>query len=75
MEWLELEENHPVPLKVIWDNAPTHRGEAMREYLGMRDLNLQLVNLPWYGPDFKSDEVIWRWAKEEATGNLFLGSR
>ena len=29
----QLKEKHPGPLKVIWDNAPAHRGEALREYL------------------------------------------
>ena len=24
----QLKEKHPGPLKVIWDNAPAHRGEA-----------------------------------------------
>ena len=91
VEWLELEGNsnsatsvaflkqlkkkHPGPLKVIWDNAPAHRGEAMREYLGTPRLGLQLVNLPGYSPDFNADEAIWGWAREEATGNLCLGSR
>ena len=91
VEWLELEGNsnsatsvaflkqlkkkHPGPLKVIWDNAPAHRGEAMREYLGTPGLGLQLVNLPGYSPDFNADEAIWGWAREEATGNLCLGSR
>ena len=71
----QLKERHPGPLKVIWDNAPAHRGEAMREYLRAPDLNLQLVNLPGYSPDFNADEAIWGWAREEATGNLCLGSR
>ena len=47
VEWMELEgnsnsgtsvafleqlrERHPRPLQVIWDNAPAHRGEAVRE--------------------------------------------
>ena len=91
VEWLELEgnsnsatsvaflkqlkEKHPGPLKVIWDNAPAHHGEAMREYLGTPRLGLQLVNLPGYSPDFNADEAIWGWAREEATGNLCLGSR
>ena len=84
VEWLELEgnsnsatsvaflkqlkEKDPGPLKVIWDNAPAHRGEAMREYLGRPGLGLQLVNLPGYSPDFNADEAIWGWAREEATG-------
>ena len=60
VEWMELEGNsnsgtsvdfltqlkgkHPGPLKVIWDNAPAHRGEAVREYLGTPGLGLRLVN-------------------------------
>ena len=46
-------------LTVIWDNAPAHGGEALREYLKTPDLNLRLVNpvsstgqaLPGYSPD------------------------
>ena len=71
-------ERQPGPLKVIWDNAPAHYtdcGEAMREYLGTPDLKLQLVNLPGYSPDFNPDEAIWGRAREEATGNLCLGSK
>ena len=29
----QLRERHTGPLSVIWDNAPAHRGEAVREYL------------------------------------------
>ena len=71
----QLKEKHPGPLQVIWDNAPAHRGEAVREYLRRPGLGLRLVNLPGYSPDFNADEAIWRWAREEATGNLCLGSR
>ena len=31
-----------------WDNAPAHRGEAVREYLRTPGLNLRLFNLPGY---------------------------
>ena len=62
-------------MKVIWDNAPAHRREAMREYLRTPGLGLQLLNLPGYSPDFNADEAIWGWAREEATGNLCLGSK
>ena len=30
---IQLRERHAGPLNVIWDNAPAHRGEALREYL------------------------------------------
>ena len=91
VEWMELEgnsnsgtsavflaklmERHSGPLKVIWDNAPAHRGEAVREYLGTPGLGLGLVNLPGYSPDFNADEAIWGWAREEATANLCLGTK
>ncbi len=48
----QLRQRHTEPLKVVWDNAPAHRGEVMREYL-------RLVNLPGYSPDFNADEAIW----------------
>ena len=91
VEWMELEGNsnsgtsaafldqlrkgHAGPLNVIWDNAPAHRGEAVREYLRTPELELRLVNLPGYSPDFNADEAIWGWAREEATGNLCLGTK
>ena len=31
--------------------------------------------LPGYSPDFNADEAIWGWAREEATGNLCLGTK
>ena len=71
----QLRERHSGPLNVIWDNAPAHRGEAVREYLRTPGLALRLVNLPGYSPDFNADEAIWGWAREEAMGNLCLGSK
>ena len=91
VEWMELQGNsnsgtsvafldrlrqrHSGPLDVIWDNAPAHRGEAVREYLRAPGLELRLVNLPGYSPDFNADEAIWGWVREEATGNLCLGTK
>ena len=70
-----LRQRHSGSLDVIWDNAPAHRGEAVREYLGMPGLDLRLTNLPGYSPDFNPDEAVWGWAREEATGNLCLGTK
>ena len=71
----QLRQRHAGRLNVIWDNAPAHRGEAVREYLRRPGLGLRLLNLPGYSPDFNADEAIWGWARQEATGNLCLGSR
>ena len=72
---MQLRERYSGPLKVIWDNAPAHRGEAVRECLAAPGLGIQLMNLPGYSPDFNADEAVWGWAREEATGNLCLGTR
>ena len=47
------------PLNVIWDHAPAHRGEGVREYLRTPGLGLRVVNLPGYSPDFNTDEAVW----------------
>lgn len=71
----QLRAQHPEPLTVIWDNSPAHRGDAIRAYLTTPDLNLRLVNLPSYSPDFNADEAIWGWVRQEVTANLCLGTR
>ena len=70
----QLRERHTEPLIVIWDNSPAHRGDAVRAYLTTPGLNLRLVNLPSYSPDFNPDEAIWGWVRQEATANQCLGT-
>ena len=60
-------------MRVIWDNAPAHRGEAVREYLRTPGLDLRLVNLPGYSPDFNADEAIWGWPAGAAKSNGAAG--
>ena len=71
----QLREKHAGPLTVIWDNAPAHRGDALRAYLAAPGLRLRLVSLPGYSPDFNADEAIWGWVREEVTANLCLGTK
>ena len=40
----QLRQRHSGPLNVIWDNAPAHRSEAVREYLRTPGLGLRLMN-------------------------------
>lgn len=70
----QLRANNREPLIVIWDNSPAHRGPEMREYLATPDLNLRLVALPTYSPDFNPDEAIWDWIREEVTVNTCFGT-
>ena len=71
----QLRARHTEPLTVIWDNSPAHRGDALRAYLTTPCLNLCLVNLPSYSPDFNADEAVWGWVRQEVTANLCLGTR
>ena len=45
----QLRERHSGRLNVIWENAPAHRGEAVREYLRTPGLYLRLVNPRFHG--------------------------
>jgi transposase len=69
-----LREQYSGALIVIWDNGPAHRGEAMRAFLTTPDLQLRLVALPPYSPDFNPDEAIWEWVREEVTANTCFGT-
>jgi transposase len=70
----QLRAHHAGLLIVIWDNGPAHRGPQMREYLATPDLNLRLVALPSYSPDFNPDEAIWQWVREDVTANFCFGT-
>ena len=70
----QLRAKYNGPLIVIWDNGPAHRGPALREYLTTPGLNLRLVALPAYSPDFNPDEALWDWARQEVTANTCGGS-
>jgi transposase len=70
-----LRATFPGPLIVIWDNSPVHGGDALRAYLATPDLDLRLVRLPAYSPDFNADEAIWAWIREEVTANTCFGTK
>ena len=55
----QLREKRSGPIRVIRDNAPAHRGDAVWEYLRTLGLGLRLVSLPGYSPNFNADEAIW----------------
>lgn len=70
----QLRARYAEPLIVIWDNGPAHRGPAIRAYLTTPGLQVRLVALPPYSPDFNPDEAIWDWIREEATANTCFGT-
>lgn len=70
----QLRAQYPEPLIVIWDNGPAHHGPELRAYLTTPELNLRLVALPGYSPDFNPDEAIWDWIREDVTANTCFGT-
>ena len=52
-------------LIVLWDGAPYHRAQAVREIA--RTLDIKLMPLPGYSPDLMPVEALWRWLREDVT--------
>jgi transposase len=71
----QLRARHPEPLIIIWDNSPAHSGDPLRAYLTTPDLQLRLVRLPAYSPDFNADEAIWGWVRADVTATTCFGTK
>ncbi len=69
-----LREEYEGELIVIWDNAPAHHGDALREYLRTPDLGLRLIALPAYSPDYNPVEELWKWLRDDVTANTCFGT-
>jgi sugar phosphate isomerase/epimerase len=52
-------------LIVLWDGAPYHRAQAVREVARTRDI--ELMPLPGSSPDLRPVEALWRWLREDVT--------
>ena len=53
-------------LIVVWDGASYHRAGVVRE--AATALQIDLVPLPGYSPDFMPVEALWRWLCENVRG-------
>lgn len=61
-----LRAGHPHrPIKLLWDGASYHRSVKVRQRAAQ--LNIELIPLPGYSPDFMPVEALWRWLREEVT--------
>jgi transposase len=54
-------------IKVIWDGAPYHRSGIVIAAAAL--LDIEIVRLPAYSPDFMPVEALWRWLREDVTYN------
>ena len=57
-------------LLVIWDGAPIHRAQPVKDCLAAgAAARLQLVQLPGYAPDLNPDEGVWNYLKRVELAN------
>jgi len=57
-------------LLVIWDGAPIHRGQPVKDFLRRGAARrLHLEQLPAYAPELNPDEGIWNYLKRIELGN------
>jgi transposase len=64
----------PGPLLVIWDGAPIHRAQPVKDFLTQgAAARLQLEQLPGYAPELNPDEGIWNYLKHVELRNLCCG--
>src|SRR3954463_11736371 len=61
----------PGKLLVIWDGAPTHRGQPIKDFLAHGGAHrVRLERCPGYAPDLNPDEGIWHSLKHGELGNV-----
>jgi transposase len=54
----------PGRLGIVWDAAPIHRGEAVKQFLAEGGAaRIELVMLPGYSPDLNPAEGVWSYLK------------
>jgi transposase len=54
-------------LLVVWDGAPYHRAGCVLNLA--KALDIRIVRLPAYSPDFMPVEALWHWLRESVTYN------
>ena len=54
-----------IPIKLIWDGAPYHRAQLVKDAAETLDIGLE--PLPGYSPDFMPVEHLWQWLREDVT--------
>ena len=57
-----------VPILLLWDRAPWHRGEPIREVL-KANARLEIMYLPVAAPDLNPQERVWKDARRAVSHN------
>jgi transposase len=59
---------HEVPLLLLWDRAPWHRGEPIRQILEQNP-RLETMLLPVAAPDLNPQEHVWKATRRAISHN------
>jgi transposase len=71
----QLLEQIPGRVGIVWDAAPIHRGEAVRQCLADGGSErLELVMLPGYSPELNPAEGVWSYLKGVLLANVVCHS-
>jgi transposase len=61
----------PGPILVLWDGAPIHRAQVVKDFLAQgAAARLQLEVLPGYAPELNPAEGVWRYLKHIELRNV-----
>lgn len=65
-------------LGIIWDNAPSHKSETVKEYLAHQNQEnpkIWLANTPPYSPELNPIELLWGVAKKRLANRFVKTTR
>ena len=65
-------------LLLIWDNAPSHKSQTVRQYLSNQDEQnpkIWMANIPPYSPELNPIEQLWAYLKKKLTNQFFKTTR
>ena len=54
-----------IPIRLVWDGASYHRAGLVQEAASALDISL--IPLPAYSPDFMPVEHLWQWLREDVS--------
>ncbi len=61
-------------LLLIWDNAPSHKSQTIKEYLAQQEEQnpaIWMTNIPPYSPELNPIEQVWGYLKKRLENQFF----
>lgn len=61
-------------LLIVWDNAPSHKSETVKEFLAEQcpeNPEIWLENIPPYSPELNPIEQVWAYVKRTLANQAF----